>query len=43
MTPDMAASFGEGVEIPPVQAYIVQNDISDAGALATELQLQASL
>ena len=43
MTPDMAASFGEGEEIPPVQAYIVQNDISDAGALATELQLQASL
>jgi hypothetical protein len=43
LTPDMAGSFLGNSAIPPVQAYIVQNDIADAGALQTELQTQASL
>ena len=43
LTPDGAYSFSGNSEIPPVQAYIVQNDIADAGALQTELQNQASL
>ena len=43
LTPDMAGSFLGNSIVPPVQAYIVQNDIADAGALQTELQTQASL
>jgi len=43
LTPDMAGSFLGDSIVPPVQAYIVQNDITDAGALQTELQTQASL
>ena len=43
LAPDMAGSFLGNSIVPPVQAYIVQNDIADAGALQTELQTQASL
>ena len=43
LTPDMAGSFLGNSSIPPVQAYIIQNDIANARALQTELQTQASL
>jgi hypothetical protein len=43
LTPDMTGSFLGNSIVPPVQAYIIQNDIADAGALQTELQTQASL
>ena len=37
-------SFGEGtLELPAVQAYILQNNIADADALAQALQNQSSL
>ena len=44
LTPDLAGSFGEGtLELPAVQAYIIQNDIATASALQAELQNQATL
>lgn len=37
-------SFGEGtLQLPAVQAFIIQNDIADAATLQAELQAQASL
>jgi len=32
-----------GQEVEPVQAYVVENDISDAQALQEELDIQATL
>mgnify|MGYP003644585756 FL=1 len=43
LTPDIAGSLSGGSEIPPVQAYIVQNDIANAASLQSELQAQATL
>tara|TARA_R110000824_G_scaffold41791_2_gene123971 strand:+ start:146 stop:1885 length:1740 start_codon:yes stop_codon:yes gene_type:complete len=44
LTPDLSAAFGGGASgIPPIQAYVLQNNISDAGALQQELQNQSSL
>ena len=44
LTPDLAGSFGEGtLELPAVQAYVLQNDIASAQALQQELQNRASL
>ena len=43
LTPSLD-SFGEGtLELPAVQAYILQNNIADADALAQALQNQSSL
>lgn len=43
LTPTLE-SFGEGtLQLPAVQAFILQNDIADAGALQAELQAQSSL
>ena len=44
LTPDIAGSFGAGtLELPAVQAYVLQNDIASADALQQELQNRASL
>jgi len=43
LTPSLE-SFGEGtLELPSVQAYVLQNNIADADALAQALQNQSSL
>ena len=43
LTPSLE-SFGEGtLELPAVQAYVLQNNIADADALAQALQNQSSL
>ena len=41
--PNMNAISPEGDLIQPVQAYVVENDISDAQALQEELDIQATL
>ena len=45
MTGDVPAiTFGDaGSETPPVQAYVVETDISNAQALQSELDLQSTL
>jgi hypothetical protein len=44
LTPDIAGSFGAGtLELPAVQAYVLQNEIASADALQQELQNRASL
>ena len=45
MTGDVPAiTFGDaGSEAPPVQAYVVETDISNAQALQSELDLQSTL
>tara|TARA_R110000824_G_scaffold399600_1_gene605263 strand:- start:27 stop:1919 length:1893 start_codon:yes stop_codon:yes gene_type:complete len=43
LTPTLG-SFGAGtLELPAVQAFIIQNDIADAATLQAEIQAQASL
>ena len=43
LTPDLAQSFSESLGSAAVQAYVIQQDIADADALASTLQSQASL
>tara|TARA_R100000458_G_C8262379_1_gene237755 strand:- start:84 stop:1697 length:1614 start_codon:yes stop_codon:yes gene_type:complete len=43
LIPNLAAITGEGGSIAPIQAYVVENDISSSQALQSELELQASL
>ena len=43
LTPDLAQSFSESLGSAAVQAYVIQQDIADADALASTLQNQASL
>ena len=43
LTPELGPTIpGEGI-IPPVQAYVIQNDIADSTALATEIAGRSSL
>ena len=43
LTPELGSAIpGEGA-IPPVQAYVIQNDIADSTALATEIAGRSSL
>tara|TARA_R110002020_G_scaffold219887_1_gene427737 strand:- start:356 stop:2116 length:1761 start_codon:yes stop_codon:yes gene_type:complete len=43
LTPDLAQSFNAALGSAAVQAYVIQQDIADADALASTLQSQASL
>jgi len=43
LTPDLAQSFNQALGSTAVQAYVIQQDIADADALAATLQSQASL
>jgi len=43
LTPDLAQSFNQALGSSAVQAYVIQQDIADADALAATLQNQASL
>lgn len=43
LTPDLAQSFNQALGSQSIQAYVVQQDIADADALASTLQNQASL
>jgi len=43
LTPDLAQSFNDALGSQSIQAYVVQQDIADADALASTLQSQASL
>ena len=43
LTPDLAQSFNQALGSQSIQAYVVQQEIADADALAATLQNQASL
>ena len=43
LTPDLAQSFNQALGSSAIQAYVVQQEIADADALASTLQNQASL
>jgi len=43
LTPNIDAITPPGTTTPPVQAFVVENDISDAQALQEELDIQATL
>ena len=43
LTPSLESFEGDTLELPAVQAYILQNNIADADALAQALQNQSSL
>ena len=43
LTPDLAQSFNQALGSQAIQAYVVQQEIADADALAATLQNQASL
>ena len=43
LTPDLAQSFNQALSSQAIQAYVVQQEIADADALAATLQNQASL
>ena len=43
LTPDLAQSFNDALGSQAIQAYVVQQEIADADALAATLQNQASL
>ena len=43
LTPDLAQSFDDALGSQAIQAYVIQQDIADADALASTLQSQASL
>jgi hypothetical protein len=43
LTPNIEAITPPGTTTQPVQAFVVENDISDAQALQEELEIQATL
>ena len=43
LVPNIDAITPPGTTTPPVQAFVVENDISDAQALQEELDIQATL
>jgi NAD(P)H-dependent FMN reductase len=43
LTPSLESFEGDTLALPSVQAYVLQNNIADADALAQALQNQSSL
>ena len=43
LIPNIGGIGSAGLGMPPVQAYVVENDISNSQALQEELEIQATL